>query len=164
MSRSFSLFHHPTQQLEDVKFFLVVLMTLIASIITFSKKKKFWKKKCYPRPSTWYPRPRHGTLDPRPSTKRQTQFHLYFAQTKWNTIAWKMTFRKTNLIDNRPSWHLPSSSACQVWFSGGSDWYRQLVSALKADVGASLIYFSPREYCEPRNAWQTSPKGRLRGG
>ena len=107
-----------------------------------------------------------STLDmvPSPSTKRQTQFHLYFAQTKWNTIAWKMTFRKTNLIDNRPSWHLPSSSACQVWFSGGSDWYRQLVSALKADVGASLIYFSPREYCEPRNAWQTSPKGRLRGG
>ena len=59
MSRSFSLFHHPTQQLEDVKFFLVVLMTLIASIITFSKKKKkIWKKKCYRRPSTWYPRPR----------------------------------------------------------------------------------------------------------
>ena len=155
MSRSFSLFHHPTQQLEDVKFFLVVLMTLIASIITFSKKKKKLEKKMLP-----------STLDmvPSPSTKRQTQFHLYFAQTKWNTIAWKMTFRKTNLIDNRPSWHLPSSSACQVWFSGGSDWYRQLVSALKADVGASLIYFSPREYCEPRNAWQTSPKGRLRGG
>ena len=155
MSRSFSLFHHPTQQLEDVKFFLVVLMTLIASIITFSKKKKNLEKKMLP-----------STLDmvPSPSTKRQTQFHLYFAQTKWNTIAWKMTFRKTNLIDNRPSWHLPSSSACQVWFSGGSDWYRQLVSALKADVGASLIYFSPREYCEPRNAWQTSPKGRLRGG
>ena len=154
MSRSFSLFHHPTQQLEDVKFFLVVLMTLIASIITFSKKKNL-EKKMLP-----------STLDmvPSPSTKRQTQFHLYFAQTKWNTIAWKMTFRKTNLIDNRPSWHLPSSSACQVWFSGGSDWYRQLVSALKADVGASLIYFSPREYCEPRNAWQTSPKGRLRGG
>ena len=155
MSRSFSLFHHPTQQLEDVKFFLVVLMTLIASIITFSKKKKNLEKKMLP-----------STLDmvPSPSTKRQTQFHLYFAQTKWNTIAWKMTFRKTNLIDNRPSWHLPSSSACQVWFSGGSDWYRQLVSALKADVGASLIYFAPREYCEPRNAWQTSPKGRLRGG
>ena len=155
MSRSFSLFHHPTQQLEDVKFFLVVLMTLIASIITFSKKKKNLEKKMLP-----------STLDmvPSPSTKRQTQFHLYFAQTKWNTIAWKMTFRKTNLIDNRPSWHLPSSSACQVWFSGGSDWYRQLVSALKADVGASLIYFSPREYCEPRNAWQTSPKERLRGG
>ena len=44
---------------------LSVLMALIASIITFSKKKKNWKKKCYPRPSTWYPRPRHGTLDPR---------------------------------------------------------------------------------------------------
>ena len=42
-------------------------MTLIASIITFSKKKKL-EKKCYPRPSTWHPRPRHGTLDPRPST------------------------------------------------------------------------------------------------
>ena len=62
MSRSFSLFQPrapappPTQQLEDVpachlffEFFLFkfVLMTLIASIITFSKKKI-----CYPRPST----------------------------------------------------------------------------------------------------------------
>ena len=48
-------------------FLLFLLMTLIASIITFSKKKKKknWEKKCYPRPSTWYPRPRHGTLDPR---------------------------------------------------------------------------------------------------
>ena len=52
------------------KFFLFVLMTLIASIITFYKKKILEKKKCYSRPSTWYPRPRHGTLDPRPSTKR----------------------------------------------------------------------------------------------
>ena len=33
------------------------------------------------------------------------KFHLYFAQTNWNTIGWKMTFRKTKLIDNRPSWH-----------------------------------------------------------
>ena len=41
------------------KFFLFVLMTLIASIITFSKKKM--KKRCYPRPSTWNPRP--STLD-----------------------------------------------------------------------------------------------------
>ena len=38
-------------------------------------KKKNWKKKGYPRPSTldprpstWNPRPRPGTLDPRPST------------------------------------------------------------------------------------------------
>ena len=55
MSRSFSLFHHPTQQLEDVKFFLVVLMTLIASIITFSKKKKIGQKNVTLDP-------RHGTL------------------------------------------------------------------------------------------------------
>ena len=36
-----------------------VLMKLIASIITFSKKK-FWKKICYsrPSPSTWNPRDR----------------------------------------------------------------------------------------------------------
>ena len=33
------------------------------------------------------------------------KFHLYFAETKGNTIGWKMTFRKTKLIDNRPSWH-----------------------------------------------------------
>ena len=43
------------------KFFLFVLMTLIASIITFSKKKILEKKNCYPR---------HGTLalDMEPST------------------------------------------------------------------------------------------------
>ena len=29
----------------------------------FPKKKKLEKKKCCPRPSTSYPRPRHGTLD-----------------------------------------------------------------------------------------------------
>ena len=34
-----------------------------------------------------------------------TNFHLYFAQTKGNTIGWKMTFRKSKLIDNRLSWH-----------------------------------------------------------
>ena len=45
------------------KFFLFVLMTLIASIITFSKKKKNLEKKMLT--STWYPRPRNGTLDPR---------------------------------------------------------------------------------------------------
>ena len=32
-----------------------------------------------------------------------TNFHLYFAQTKGNTIGWKMTFRKLKLSDNRPS-------------------------------------------------------------
>ena len=31
-------------------------------------------------------------------------FHLYFAQMKGNTIGWKVTFRKSKLIDNRPSW------------------------------------------------------------
>ena len=34
-----------------------------------------------------------------------SNFHLYFVQTKGNTIGWKMTFRKSKLIDNRPSWH-----------------------------------------------------------
>ena len=32
-----------------------------------------------------------------------SNFYLYFAQTKGNTIGWKMTFRKLKLIDNRPS-------------------------------------------------------------
>ena len=32
-----------------------------------------------------------------------TNFYLYFAHTKGNTIGWKMTFRKLKLIDNRPS-------------------------------------------------------------
>ena len=31
-------------------------------------------------------------------------FSLYFAQTRGNTIGWKMTFWKSKLIDNRPSW------------------------------------------------------------
>ena len=31
-------------------------------------------------------------------------FHSYFAQMKGNTIGWKVTFRKSKLIDNRPSW------------------------------------------------------------
>ena len=33
------------------------------------------------------------------------KYHLYFTQTKGNTIGWKMTLEKTKLIDNRPSWH-----------------------------------------------------------
>ena len=33
------------------------------------------------------------------------KFHLYFTQTKGDTIGWKMTFRKSKLIDNRPSRH-----------------------------------------------------------
>ena len=62
----------PPQQLEDphAPFFFLknVLMTLIASIIiTFSKNigKKKLPSTLDPRPSTWYPRPRHGNLDPR---------------------------------------------------------------------------------------------------
>ena len=31
-------------------------------------------------------------------------FSLYFAQMRGNTIGWKMTFWKSKLIDNRPSW------------------------------------------------------------
>ena len=34
-----------------------------------------------------------------------TNFHLYFAQTKGNTIGWKMMFRKSKLIDNRLNRH-----------------------------------------------------------
>ena len=39
-------------------------MTLIASIITFSKKK-IWKKKCYPRHGTLADDMEPSTLDPR---------------------------------------------------------------------------------------------------
>ena len=59
MSRSFSLFQPPTQQLQDVHapfVFLNYSYFFNASIITFSKKKNFGKKKGYPRPSTWNPR------------------------------------------------------------------------------------------------------------
>ena len=49
----------------------------------------------------------------------------------------KMTFRKTKLIDDRPSWQ-PSLFVCQVGFSGESECYRELVSALKADEGGSF--------------------------
>ena len=73
MSRSFSLFQPPQPNNQKMftrhlffKFFLFVLMTLIASIITFSKKK-IGKKMLpstfdmVPSPSTWNPRP--STLD-----------------------------------------------------------------------------------------------------
>ena len=42
------------------------------------KMFKKWEKKCYPRPSTWHPRPRHGTLDPRQKDRLKTEsFHSY---------------------------------------------------------------------------------------
>ena len=61
------------------KFFLFVLMTLIASIITFSKKKKIRKKMLpstldmAPSPSTWNSRP--SALDPR---QKDRLFLIYF--------------------------------------------------------------------------------------
>ena len=77
MSRSFSLFHPlpaPPPNNQEMftrhllfKFFLFVLMTLIASIITFSKNNILEKKMLpstldlVPSPSTWNPRP--STLD-----------------------------------------------------------------------------------------------------
>ena len=72
--------------------------------------------------------PRKGEL----TTIISHKFHLYFTQTKGNTIGWKMTFRKSKLIDNRLSWH-PLRLYVKFGFSGVSDWYRELVSALKAD-------------------------------
>ena len=47
---------------------------------------------------------------PRGAEERSLQrslinFHSHFAQTKGNTIGWKMTFRKSKLIDNSPGWH-----------------------------------------------------------
>ena len=101
MSRSFYLFQPPPppQQLEDVyapivfKFLLFVLMTLIASIITFSKEKKIWKKKNVTLD------PRHGTLpldmepwilDPRQKdrltallTEKWVTHFLHFDLTLW---------------------------------------------------------------------------------
>ena len=51
-----------------------------------------------------------------------------------------MTFRKTKLIDidNRQSWH-PLRLCDKFGSQGGSDWYQERVSALKADEGARLI-------------------------
>ena len=47
-----------------------------------------------------------GAEERRASLQRSLiKFHLYFAQTKGNTIGWKMTLQKSKLIDNRPSWH-----------------------------------------------------------
>ena len=72
---SFSLwmFHPPppTQQIEDAHvpffFFLLILLIRVNDIdcVDYYFKKKMEKngKKCYPRPSTWYPRPRHGTFE-----------------------------------------------------------------------------------------------------
>ena len=54
------------------KFFLFVLMTLIASIITFSKKK-FWKKKLLPSTLDMEP----STLDPRQKDRLCVVYNLY---------------------------------------------------------------------------------------
>ena len=61
-------------------------MTLIASIITFSKKKKIGKKNVTLDP-------RHGTLDPRPSTKRQTRQKqsTYTEDHSWKRIAFYLS-------------------------------------------------------------------------
>ena len=55
----------------------------------------------------------------------------------------KYNWLKNDVPKNKVDWLqaklAPPSSVCQVWFSGGSDWYRELVSAFKADEGARLI-------------------------
>ena len=77
------------------------------------------------------------------------KFHLYFAQTKVNTIGWKMTFRKTKLIDNSPSWHL--FRLC-VKFGSQRDQTgtENLFQPSKQTRGLVWFSISQREYCEPR--------------
>ena len=73
----------PTQQLA---FYLFVLMKLIASIITFSKKKL--EKKMLP--STWHPRPRHGTLDKKIDSEQtpQDKHQALKAQPYMHKLSW----------------------------------------------------------------------------
>ena len=59
---------------------------------------------------TSLPRTRERAAKPRGAGKESLQqslinFHLYFTQTKGNSNGWKMTFRNSKLIDNRPGWH-----------------------------------------------------------
>ena len=88
----FSISPHPTTRrcsraICFFKFFLFVLMTLIASIIIFSKKTKKMEKKCYPRPSTWYTLDmERSTLDPRQKDRLNNTRQIKQAQeTRVNT-------------------------------------------------------------------------------
>ena len=65
------------------KFYLFVLMTLIASIITFSKKKNP-KIKCYPRHGTLALHMEPSTLDPR--QKDRLFLTVYYSQFMRNRI------------------------------------------------------------------------------
>ena len=48
---------------------------------------------------------RHSSWGKESLQQSLINFHFYFAQTKGNTIGWKIMFRKSKLIDSRPGWH-----------------------------------------------------------
>ena len=58
----------------------------------------------------------------------------------------KYNWLKNEVPKNKVDWLqaklAPPSSVCQVWFSGGSDWYRELVSALNVD---GLVWCNSRK-------------------
>ena len=68
------------------------------------------------------------------------KFHLHSSKKKENTIGWKMTFRKTRLIGNRPSSHLLRQR--DKFGSQGFQPSKQT---------RGLVWFSvwQREYCGP---------------
>ena len=106
------------------KFFLSVLMTLIASIITFSKKKS--GKKYYPRPSTWNPRP--STLDKKIDSRSVTLCHCLAGQSfQAGVQSWLLLWLEMSLyipvfslfLPLFPSqWSVPSQISC--WFGDTS--------------------------------------------
>ena len=90
------------------KFFLFVLMTLIASIITFSKKKN-WKTNVTLDP-------RHGTLalDMEPSTLDKKTHTLDFMSR--NAKAWKFNLLYHNKKNPVELKHCETSSSCRVFY------------------------------------------------
>ena len=110
------------------KFFLFVLMTLIASIITFSKKKNLEKKMLpstldmAPSPSTWHPRP--STLDKKIDSRSVTLCHCLAGQSfqagvqSWLLLWWEMSLYIpvfSLFLPLFPSqWSVPNQISC--WF------------------------------------------------
>ena len=67
---------------------------------------------------------------------------LQQAKTKGNTVGWKKTFRKTKLIDNRPSWR-PLRLCDKFGSQGDQIGAKNVFQPSKQTRG--LVWFSPRK-------------------
>ena len=77
-------------------------------------------------------------------------FSLYFAQMRGNTIGWKMTFWKSKLIDNRPSWPaLNFRGKHRNTNFQDAHIAKTVMLAVRVSVSVGLQV----KYCEPRISW-----------